>query len=383
MRPRRLFSYNLPLHLLLLPVSSSCILSLPESDHVLVAALLFSGIVYSAFYTIVVHLEQSGGAALLEAACPPTHLAQFSKTYGVGIKAIDNFLCGADIFFSAALQEGGPVEPLIRLFTLNGAVMSFVLLLESSRSDKPYVAFIPVVFGLAMQVITAALSLSTFWMLFVVQACWSTTRSAKKPLTKVQVEAALLATLGGYLIPTAWMLLTRSTWAIVVWQPFPLWISIIQQAWTFYRVKTSPRDEELGSGWDLLQLSLLLFSGIGTIGWIYILLPYTTTSSFSLSALLLDLWNWLPSVSVPSPSTTTIPSAALHLLQYDALWAFGSTILAAVILTEDVKDTLFAVQTLPVLVILFGPGSVIGGLWMFREVRLLINEQEREAKKTK
>ncbi|CAG7848189.1 SubName: Full=Uncharacterized protein {ECO:0000313/EMBL:CCA75705.1} [Serendipita indica DSM 11827] len=354
-----------------------------SSTKSLLAVSLYGAIIASAFYTIVTHLEQSGGAALLEAGCPPQHLAQFSKTYGTGIKAIDNFLCGADVFFTVALEEGGPVETLTRLFTLNGAVMSFVLLLEASRSDKPYAAFVSVVFGLAMQVITAAISFSTFWMLFVAQAYWSTTRSGKKPLKRVDVEAALLATLGGYMIPTAWMLLTKSTWAIVVWQPFPVYMSIIQQGWTFYRAKASPRNEEqLGSGWDLLQLSLLLFSGIGTISWIYILLPYVTEAS-SLSSILLDLWNWLPTWDVPSPSATTIQSAALHLLQYDALWAFGSTILASILLTDDIKDVLFAVQTLPVLVVLFGPGSVIGGLWMFREMRILIEEQERAVKKAK
>ncbi|KAG8806936.1 hypothetical protein FRC17_004718 [Serendipita sp. 399] len=331
----------------------------------LAAVIAFSGLLACAVYTIPIHFDKSGGARLLESTCPPTRVKEYAASYGTGIEPIDGFLCGIDTFFKTASQP--PIADFMRIFLLNGPVAYLVLLLESSRDDRPYVAYVPLLFGFLTQTITAALSSALFWALFTIQACFGGSRQAKTPVSHTAVEASVLAVLLGYGIPTAWMMVAESSFTILAWQPFPVYMSIIYNGWLFYRSK-APRQ----SGWNLVQLSLLFFSGVASVSWVYILFPY-----FSKNALW-DLYRWLPSWDVPSPETTTLTSALFQLLQYDFIWMFAATILAALFLSQEWSDLFFAVQTLPLLIVAFGPGAVVGGLWLFREMQLIIQEEQKK-----
>ncbi|CAG7854077.1 SubName: Full=Uncharacterized protein {ECO:0000313/EMBL:CCA70018.1} [Serendipita indica DSM 11827] len=333
----------------------------------LVAGATFAAALTAAVFTVCVHFEASGGVHLCRDACTPAVVKEYGIKYGLGVQSIDTFLCHLDAFFRASLES--PVLEFTQLFLLSVPVSVFVLLIESMRDDKPLVGFVPLLFTILLQTISGALGGTLFWMPFVVQACFGGSRQAKKTLNQVDVEAALIATVGGYLAPTAWMFLTKDSLAILVWQFFPIYLSILQNGWKFYK-RNAPRQP----GFDLLQLSLFILSGVGTISWFYILKPHISNS------ILMDIYNWAPSWSIPDRSTATLPSAALHILQYDALWMFGSAILAGVFLMDTIKEALFAIQTIPLFTLLFGPGAVIGGLWMYREMQLLINEQEAAAK---
>ena len=358
-------SWPLPNRCVSDPLSQTIILLTALS---LVSALVFSGVVACAVYTVAIHLDASGGQKLLEESCPPSVVNEFSERYGTGINAVDSVLCGMDTLFRTSLQD--PIKDFTISFLLNGPMVLFVLMLESSRSDKPYVAFAPLIFGILTQTITAAISGSVFWTLFVIQATFGGTRQGRAPVSRTAVEAALLSVLIGYLIPSAWMMLIKSSLTIVLWHPFPVYMSIIQNGWTWYRAKTPA-----SSGFGLAQWCLLFLSAMGSITWIYvIILPHVSWSFMH------DLWNWLPSAAVPDPQATTVQSAVLHLLQYDAAWMFGSTIIAAVFLSDDIKDTLFTVQTVPALLAAFGPAAVIGGLWIFRELQLVVAAERATAK---
>ncbi|KIM32370.1 hypothetical protein M408DRAFT_326962 [Serendipita vermifera MAFF 305830] len=334
----------------------------------LFAALVFSGVVVCAVYTVAIHLDASGGQKLLENTCPPSVVNAYSKQYGTGIFAVDSVLCGMDTLFKTSFEE--PIKDFMTSFLLNGPVCLFVLLLESSRSDKPYVAFAPLLFGILTQTITAAIASSVFWTLFVVQACFGGSRQGRTPVSRTAVEAALLAVLIGYLIPTAWMMVTKSSLAIVLWHPCVVYMSAIQNGWTWYRGATPA-----GSGFGMAQWALLFFCAVGSITWANtILLPHVSKT------FVYDLWEWLPSAAIPDPRSTTLQSAVLHLLQYDAAWMFGSTLLAALFLSDEIKDTLFTAQILPATVAAFGPGAVVGGLWIFRELQLVAAAHEASSK---
>jgi hypothetical protein len=65
------------------------------------------------------------------------------------------------------------------------------------------------------------------------------------------------------------------------------------------------------------------------------------------------------------------------MLQYDAIWMFGSTLIAAIFLAEDKADAFFLVQTMPALVLLCGPAAVLGGLWIVRELQIAVGDATR------
>lgn len=310
-------------------------------------------------YTVAIHLDASGGQKLLEGSCPPSVVSAYAQKYGVGINAVDSMLCALDTLFRASLVD--PTKDFTVVLMLNAPMVLFVMLLESARSDKPYVAYAPLVFGILTQTITGAISTSLFWTLFTVQACYGGSRKGRAPISRTGVESAFLGVIIGYLIPTAWMMLTGSSLAIVLWNPFPIYVSIIQNGWLWYRSKAPTK-----AGLGLAQWALLFFSILGSITWIYTLLPYVSWN------FMLDLYGYLPSASIPDPQTTTLQSAVLHMLQYDAIWMFASTLIAAVFLSEDKGDAFFALQTMPALVLLCGPAAVLGGLWIFRELQIAV-----------
>jgi len=165
------------------------------------------------------------------------------------------------------------------------------------------------------------------------------------------------------------MMLTGSPLAIVLWYPFPIYVSVVQNGWLWYRRK-APTER----GFPLMQWVLLFFSAMGSIAWIYSILPHLSWNFIQ------DIYNYLPSVGLPDPQTTTISSAVLHLLQYDAMWMFGSSLIAALLLSDEKGDVPFALQTVPVLVGLFGPAAVIGGLWISRELRIAVVAQRTASK---
>jgi hypothetical protein len=268
-------------------------------------------------------------------------------------------LCALDTLFRTSLVD--PTKDFTIILMLNVPMVLFIMLLESTRRDKPYVAYAPLIFGILTQTITGAISASLFWILFTVQACYGGSRKGRAPTSRTGVESAFLGVIIGYLIPTAWVIFTRSSLAIVLWQPFPIYVSIIQNGWLWYRSK-APKE----AGFGLAQWALLFFSVLGSITWIYTLLPYVSWN------FMLDLYSYLPSSGVPDPQTTTLQSAVLHMLQYDAIWMFASTLIAAVLLSEDKGDALFALQTMPALVLLCGPAAVLGGLWIFRELQIAV-----------
>lgn len=200
----------------------------------LVAGATFAAALTAAVFTVCVHFEASGGVHLCRDACTPAVVKEYGIKYGLGVQSIDTFLCHLDAFFRASLES--PVLEFTQLFLLSVPVSVFVLLIESMRDDKPLVGFVPLLFTILLQTISGALGGTLFWMPFVVQACFGGSRQAKKTLNQVDVEAALIATVGGYLAPTAWMFLTKDSLAILVWQFFPhlsvyssKWMEILQE----------------------------------------------------------------------------------------------------------------------------------------------------------
>jgi hypothetical protein len=334
------------------------------------ATIALSAVLASAVWTVAIHLHASGGTKLIDESCPPAAVETFSRRYGTSIGSLDSFLCGVVSFFQTSLQD--TIKDFTTIFLLGGPTILFALLLESSRSDRPFVASFPLVVGVITQFFTGAIVISLGWTLFVVQACYKGTRQGRKPVSRADVEAALLAIFIGYVIPTAWMLVTHDIWAIILWQPFPIYISIIQNAWSFLR-----RDKRAASGVDLAQLGFLLFSLLGTGAWVNILWPHVSLNAP------FEFLNWLPPWSIPDPQTTTLSSTVLHLLQYDMTWIFVSTILTSLFLLNSVQEAFFVVQIAPAVTAIFGPAALVGGLWMFREAELVAQAEKEASKATK
>lgn len=306
------------------------------------------------------------------AACSPAVVDEFSQKYGIGVRGVDQVLCQFNETYQAFLS--GKVRDTTMVFFWTLPVMAFATLLESTRSDRSKVASYPVILGILYQTITGGLAISVFWGLFLWNVRPGSRTLARAPVTRVDAEAALVAVIVGYYIPTVWMTVTKDPLAVVVWQPFPIYMSLVQHLVRRVRDPGPGRQSELGL--QIVRIGFAITSTIATVSYIYAVLPHLSET------IVTDFIEWLPSLTIPDPKTTTISSAALHLIQYDVAMSLGSAIVAAILLLPSAKDQTFISEAAPMVLAVAGPGIIIGGLWVFRE-ELLVKRYKYLSEKAK
>jgi hypothetical protein len=323
--------------------------------------LAFASFAAISIWGIGFHWALSGANDQVVEICSPSVVDTFSKSYGTGVRGVDQVLCQFNETFQALLS--GKAKDTTTVFFWTMPVIVFASLLESTRTDRPIVASYPLIFGILYQTMTGGFVISAFWGLFL----WSlrpgsgtgSAKLARAPITRANAEAALTAVVLGYYAPTTWMIMTKSPLAVVLWQPFTVYMSIIQHL--VYRIRSQDHRRANELGLSIVRAGFMITSTISTISYIAAVMPNISET------IVMDFLQWLPSLSIPEPSTTTIASAALQLIQYDAAMSLASSILAAILLLPIRKDQAFAAETTPMLLVVAGPGVIIGGLWVLRE----------------
>lgn len=316
---------------------------------------MFPALAATAVWTLFFHIIQSGTPALFEKVCDSATVNGFTEGYTTFIPALDVNLCMFISFFEEALKP----STLGFLKTIFGGwpVIQLILVLEGSRHDSPSFA-IPVVIGLVYQVITAGLVFPLWWLAFILYTN-DKPAAGKKPVSQLQAEGALLGLLIGYCSPTWLMVESKHPLVILYWQFFPLLIHIVQTRWIALR----PASLAAKSGHIIVQISLFLTLSLST---------YTYAIGLQSAAQypLKELETWLPSWSIPDPKTTTLSSAVLHFLQYDAAITLVATAIAGIILLKSQDYKLVAIFAAPILILVLGPAAYVALLWMVREWEL-------------
>ncbi len=79
---------------------------------------------------------------------------------------------------------------------------------------------------------------------------------------------------------------------------------------------------------------------------------------------------WWPSFSIPDPRSTTVESVVYHLLQWDAIVLYASSILGLVFLADSISDAITMLFFAPIGSIVLSPGGYVALLAIYREWRL-------------
>ncbi|KAK7440235.1 hypothetical protein VKT23_017176 [Stygiomarasmius scandens] len=274
-----------------------------------------------------------------------------------GFPIVDQGLCVLISLFHSVFHPS--VYPVMAWFMASSAPVVAFLALESRRQNRnmPFMVKSPTFDGILMQTLSFAFTLPLYWMFAVTSGVAVSRPSAGGSVVpKSFATAVFFAVLLGFVVPTVYMLNLQTPYAILTWQPFPVYLAILQG---LYLTVTGPSSKS---------------------GYAWIRALYTTclvaSAYFHVSAILPNIndTRTLQDLFVPTASLVEVtqpgPLHGLHMIQWDAYIGLGSSILATFWFADSVGQffgillwTLIAVPAL-------GPGAAFSGVALWRESKL-------------
>ncbi|KAJ6606390.1 hypothetical protein DFH09DRAFT_7479 [Mycena vulgaris] len=325
-------------------------MSKPLTNYVVPLAL-FPALSVLAFRTIFGHSLASGLASTLKQQC--LLLAHPYRLVYVGIPAVDKLLCELVTFFHLALSP--ETSPFLNYFLGTALPLLAIPALESFRRGRHFLLALPVVFGQVVQLLTVGAILPIYWLIFIITG--SAQRRAvrgKTEISQVHAEGVILGLAVGAGVPSICISLLRDPYVTAVWQFFPLLQFFTQTGHLLLRRPNS----NLGySSVRVLYIGIFLMSAATHIRSLV-----AAKDIEGIRALL------LPSLA---PLVSAAPNfQARDFLQWDAVFAFGSTLLATLWFAQSVSQVLYIFLWNAVASVLVGPGAAIAAVALWRESHL-------------
>ncbi|KAJ7168332.1 hypothetical protein C8R43DRAFT_1060642 [Mycena crocata] len=341
-------------------------MSLKTLTNYVLPLLLFPALSLFAFRATFGHLLASGLRSTLIQQCPPIATSLQEAPYRLeytGVPAVDKRLCGLVALFHLALTD--EVSPFLNYFMGTALPLLALMALESFRKGRHSLLAFPVVFGLVSQLITVGVTLPIYWLIFIVTG--SAQRRAVKGRTEISqphVEGVILGLTIGAAIPSVCLSALRNPVVSAFWQGFPLWQYLVTSGHMLFR-RVSPN---ANSGYSWLRafyigvFALCAGTHIGSVA---------ARNIEGVKALL------LPSLV---PLTSAAPNFQVRdFLQWDAVFSFGSTLLATLWFAEDFRQLFNLLLWNTIASIVVGPGAAIAAVALWRESKLhaFVGEKEK------
>ena len=241
--------------------------------------------------------------------------------------------------------------------SLSGLIaLTFV---EAARSGCSTLLAFPAIVGVIHHLQSAGFIFPLFWLALILFGHTRLDRVAATTsrIDQARAEAALFAVLAGYALPTALMLAFRDPFTTAAWQFAPAWMGMAQAAHLFIR----PSSRYNTSGYWTVQATFILTFIASAISHIAAIRAVNDLTS------LRDLLVPLPPI-VPDPGATTNLKLAVHVtLQWDAVFAFGSSLLGTIWFARNAKQVLLIALWNVIATVIIGPGAALSGVLLWRE----------------
>jgi hypothetical protein len=322
------------------------------------------------------HATESGTLARLHAQCGESvvHLNTTASSYMLpytGLQAVDNRLCGLVAMFHVALSPHN--RPFFLYFFASAGSISLVQATEAARkTPSPFLGNpIPFIVGMLSQVMTLGATLPLYWLIFILSGAHSRKGDARSGarVLKTHAEAINLSMLIGVFIPTALLFLLDNPYVTALWQPFPLYMYIVQLVYLRLR-PFSP-----GSGYRIIQgihISNFVISAVAHH--LFIVSPVMNGDE-SVFAELKRLF--VPSIDVLDPATVTLEQGVMDVFKWDFVLSVVSGILATLWFARNWTELLGILGWYVMISMSLGPGAAAAGVIAWRESQL---NTEHEAK---
>lgn len=268
-------------------------------------------------------------------------------------------LCVLVNFFEAA----GQVEfasPFLIEFGGLLAAMVMVIYIESYRaSNSIFIRYSPLITGILFQIVGAGIIIPLWCGLFcILISSNSTSSNTMNQKEAKQINTILPSILIGFYVPSILLstsYLTRDQHQIVsaIWQCFPLWVSILQIAFSYVAPKSdSPYTSRRQTLYNFLPF--LIFFHYYSLYKIYQLSIKNQT----------NLISTLTSIYFIPISQSTYPGTAHLFLLFDYLMVFIS---AGLLVCKAPGKARYSIRNFITSFLLFGPGSIVVIYWRRRE----------------
>jgi hypothetical protein len=295
-------------------------------------------------------LLNTGLAEFISSSCTPEKsLAQ--QLTCTGIPAIDSMLCGFVAFFHTAMEPSA--LPLTNAVLFNVSCVPVFLFIEASRQGRSGLlsSTVATVIMLLCQLGTGGVVLPLYWLAFI------TVDQAIKPgkVDQAHAEATFFAFIAGYFIPTSVMIYLKDPFVTLLWQAFPLWMLIAQR---FHLLLRSP-SKAPQPGTRTIQGLYLFICAIAAVSHLTIVWPNRAD------------WNALAEALLPQVHAkgVAIPYelAAKAFLQWDGVFIYLSSMVAALWFARDIVEMLVLVSWFITAGTTMGPGAALAAVYAWRE----------------
>lgn len=271
---------------------------------------------------------------------------------------IENLMCMLVSFFYPLFQsEGTPYSPFVREFAISFSAVIVVPFFEAYRSNSRFWPGFPLLMGLLYQCITAGATFPLFWALLILRGSKS---SVNIEVKQGRAESVLAGIIIGYFVPCLGIHFWPSNTTIALWQIFPVYITIVAAIYRAFRTGQSANKP----GTRVVCGTYALLFCLSAINHLGVMAAY----EFDLKR---GMNNWMPPIQLPDPQKGhTALHAIVHLLQWDSVFVFGSTLLASLWFVDNLFQGIVLLLWSTVASVLFGPGAAFSGIFLWRERRI-------------
>ncbi|KAH9079222.1 hypothetical protein EDB83DRAFT_2341471 [Lactarius deliciosus] len=310
--------------------------------------ILFAALAYGARHFLIGHVTKSGAGALLLAQCPPNP-GPYNIRY-TRLGPVDGLLCILVAFFQSNFDS----EYLPFSADFLASLSSFVALtfVESTRSGRSIILAFPATMGLFYQTQGAGFFFPLFWLAFILSGHTRMSPVAAR-IDQANAEATLFAVLIGFAVPTALLVALQDPVVTALWNFFPFWMWLAQRGHLFIR----PSSRFHTSGYWTVQATFI-FTFISSA------ISHVSDNLVLLKSL------YLPPISPPDPTTTSLRLATHVFLQWDYVFTMVSGLIGALWFASNVGQAAAIALWNVIATMVVGPGAAMSGVLIWREWKL-------------
>lgn len=306
------------------------------------------------------HMYQSGTKLQLARRCNvpigtegyPVRLAY------TGYPDLDYRMCSLVTLFHALLDPA--YRPLVAELMTALAAVTMIPFVEAAREKRSIFLRMPAVVGVLFQLFSFAVVIPIYYVALILSgaAISNPVKGRATKITQGNAEALLFALIAGYIIPTVCMVVFQDVTPTALWQGYPIIMSLAQFVYLVIR----PSSRYVESGYATIQAMYGFIFVTSAIFHIYYTWPlFFDTQQFQKVL--------VPQLAL-SKRPLSLPEGAAAVIQWDAAFGIGSTLLVTFWFARDVKEMVLLFLWHVLSSVAFGPGAAIAGVLLFREARL-------------
>jgi hypothetical protein len=239
------------------------------------------------------------------------------------------------------------------------AAVTMIPFVEAAREKRSIFLRIPAAVGVLFQLFSFAAIMPIYYVALILSgaAIGSPVKGHATKITQGSAEALLFALVAGYIIPTVCMIIFQDVTPTALWQGYPIIMALAQFVYLVIRPS-----RHVESGYATIQTMYGLIFVTSAIFHIY----YTWPLFFDIQQFQKVL---VPQLAL-SKRSLSLPEGVAAVIQWDAVFGIGSTLLVTFWFARGVKEMVFLLLWHVLSSVAFGPGAAIAGVLLFREARL-------------